>query len=251
MVERLKMSHRKRDNIRVSAFTLVEIIVSTAMFFLMLALLFGAYSTFMKYFRISETKNEVHRKFLHISTDFRRESLRTVIDTVLFGSYAGRDWICFKSNLDNDENPHYNDEGYPIWQKYIIYYTVRPSNDNCSKPVSDTDDICPHKYMIKKTVGIATSIQNESGVAPYLNFTLTRDQAISEPNVLSVKPLADCILEMKGNRDHTKVSMNLKIMRVQEATRYLRIGVASLSDEKAKLYTNEFFLSSIPKNYEP
>ncbi|MGV8118434.1 MAG: type II secretion system protein J [Candidatus Xenobiia bacterium LiM19] len=238
-------------NMRISGFTLVEMIVSAAMFLVMMTLLFGGYSVFMKYFRISETKNEVHRKFVLMSSDFRRESLRTVLDTVLFGSSAGNDWICFKSNLDSDDNPHYNEEGFPLWQKYILYYTVRPSNDRCCKAGSDTDDICPHKYIIKKTIDIAASIVDETGVIPYLTFTLTRDQAKSEPNVVSVKPVIDGVLGMRGGRDSSRVYMHLKMVRLQEACRYLQIGAVSLSDAEAKRFVNEFLLSSIPKNYEP
>ena len=236
---------------RISGFTLMEMIFSTAIFFLMISLLFGGYSVFMKYFRISETKNEVHRKFVLMSSDFRRESLRTAIDTALCGSVSGQDWICFKSNLDNDDNPHYNEEGFPLWQKYILYYTVRPPNDRCCKAGSDTDDICPHKYIIKKTVDIETSIVDETGVTPYLTFTLTMDQAKSEPNVLSVKPVVDGVLGMKGGRDSSRLSIHLKMVRLQEASRYLRIGYVSLSEGEARRFVNEFLLSSIPRNYEP
>jgi len=245
------MEYRRSACGRDAAFTLVEMIVSTAMFFIMITLLFGGYSFFMKHFRVSESKGEIHRKFLLISADFRRESLRTALESVLTGCSAGRDWICFKSNLDGDDNPHYQDEGFPMWQKYILYYTVRPPDDNCGKQVSETDDICPHKFIIKKSIDISASLDNESSVAPYLTFTLTREQAKSEPGIISVKPLAENILLMKGSADRSKLNMRLEMIRVQEASRYMKVGSVPLSDDRAGPYRNEFFLSTMPKNKEP
>lgn len=232
-------------------FTLLEAIISTAMFFIMITLLFGAYEVFMKCFRASEAKDDVHRKFLRIGADFQREASRTDIDTVMSGNYAGKSWICFKSNLDGDDNPHYDEDGFPLWQKFVIYYAIRPADDSCSQSFSNTDDICPHKYIIRKDVGISAVISSDEDIVPYLTFTLTTSQASLEPCLISARPVADDILEMKGSKDQFAAYMGLKILRIQEASRVFGVGEKPLSDSSVSRYINEFVLCSMPKNKEP
>ena len=232
-------------------FSLLEVIISTVMFLLMTTILFGGYRTFMKCWRTAESKSEIHRKFLRISNNMQVELSRTDIDTVLSGSTSGKSWLCFKSNTDGDGKPYYDMDGNPQWQKYILYYAIRPPGDRCASPAGLEDDICPHKYIIRKDVDISDDITGESGVSPHLTFTLAIGQVTSESGVLYVKPLCEDIFSFQGTRKEERVVMHLEILRLDEVSSHVAIGRNSLSGNDLKPYMHTFVWTIIPKNYEP
>lgn len=226
--------------------TLIEMLVSTTMYFLMLTLIFGGYSIFMRCWRASEAKLNVHRKFLLLSSNFQHEIIRTDLDTVECGLTSGKNWIYFKSDVDNEGTPHLDNEGKPRWTKYVLYYAIRPPRDKCLSPVGEEDDICPHKYIIRKDINIAAALSGEGGLKRHLTFTLTmRD---SEPYVMYVKPICNNILTLSCHKDSVKVYAHLKVVRIRELSRNFVIGGDSLLNDKYGQYVNEFIWATIPRN---
>lgn len=223
--------------------------VSTAMFLVMMTLIFGGFNVFIGAWRNAEAKDEVNRKFLRLSSDFQIELLRSCASTAFFGTNDCKDWTCFKSNVDIYDVPHYDGAGYPQWKKFVIYYSIRPPNDNCAQPTTE-DDICPHKYVIRKDVDISAGIADGSKVEPYLTFTLSQQQAATEPGILYVRALGNDVVSVKGQKVSDKISMQVRILRISEAMKLFPIGTISLSDERVKPYVNELNISVRPKNKE-
>jgi type II secretory pathway pseudopilin PulG len=239
------ISHKRAH--RMGAFTLIEMIVGMALFMIIMVIIFSTFRTFTSCWKVAESKNEVHRQFLKIMYNFDREMSRTSLDSVICGTNNGQNWICFKSPIDMNGSPVYLDDGTPDWQKFIIYYTSRPPGDSCTIPAG-MDSYCPHKYVIRKDVGINAQLSNPGRVTPYLTFTLTINQASGEPDVIYVKPLTNNILEMSFNKDANKAYLHLKILRISEASQHLRVGLVPLSSGNAKTYINELVWSVMPRN---
>jgi prepilin-type N-terminal cleavage/methylation domain-containing protein len=230
-----------------NGFTLIEMIVGMALFMIIMVIIFSIFRTFTSCWKVAESKNEVHRQFLKVMYNFDKEISRTSLDTMICGTYGGQNWVCFKSPIDQDGNPVYLNDGMPDWQKYIIYYTVRPPDDGCTA-ATGLDTYCPHKYVIRKDVGINAPLSTPGGVPTYLTFTLTANQAAGEPYILYVKPLSNNILEMSFNKDSNKAYLHVKILRISEAEQHLRIGSVPLSSDTAQPYINQIVWSVMPKN---
>jgi len=230
--------------------TLLEMMIGISMFMLLMVVLFGIFNAFLRNWRAAEARDEVHRKFLRFSNNIEKELVKSDIETVRCGMEKDRGWVAFKTNIDINGNPVCDNQGYPVWKRSIIYYTIRPEEDSCSPSGTDKDLICPHKFLIRKDIDDPNATNSDGDVKKYLTLTLTVDDAKSEGNIIYVKPVNTNILELYAHKDSRQVYVHLSILRITEARRQLQIGIVLLDGDKAKLFINRFVWCAMPQNKE-
>ncbi len=229
--------------------TLIEILATVAMFMIVMIMVFGIFNTFMRAWKKSEAKNEVQRKLLLVSSSFQREAERSNILSVNCGQESDKSWIFFESPAGYDDNVDIDTDGKAEMQKYVLYYTIRPQSDTCSAPAvtAESDDICPHKFIIRKDIDIAYSL-TKNNVSTFLTFTPNSVEACKEDHVINGKAIVNGVLDMKGYKDDRRVYMQLKFFNGKEAGTYFTIGQEPLAGDKATPFIQAFLFSAMPKN---
>lgn len=230
--------------------TLLEMIVSISMFMILMVIVFAIFNSFLKYWRAAEARDEVHRTFLRFSSNIDKELIKSDIETVRCGTDKDKGWITFKTNIDSNGDPYCDRQGYPIWKRCIIYYTIRPKEDTCSPSGAGKDLICPHKFLIRKDIDDPNAVNSDGDVEKYLTFTLTIDEAKSEGKIIHVKPVGLNVLELYAHKDSTQVYVHLSVLRITEAQKILPIGITSLDSDAAKQFVNRFIWCALPQNKE-
>ncbi|MDQ7826273.1 MAG: hypothetical protein RDV48_25955 [Candidatus Eremiobacteraeota bacterium] len=243
---RTTVNHQRKRAAR--GFSMLEMMLAMSMFVFIMVLIFGGFKIFMRAWRTTDARNEIHRQFIKVNYSFDREVTLTALSTIRYGNEEGKDWILFSSPLDANGTPHYDNKGAPDWQKTVIFYTIRPAGDACQKP-ADSDMYCPHKYIIRKDVDYSLRI-DENEVTKYLTLTLDTVQAATEHGVLYAKAVAENVIFMKAITDPQKVSLHVGMLRLSEAERQFKVGLVSLDTDIPKPYIHELAWATVPKNSE-
>lgn len=146
-----------------NAFTLLELILSTGLF-AMLILVFGAMLTLgLRAWRNMEARHMAERDLRQSSFQLLKDlkgSRPDRIRTSLLSNLDGQ-VLWFSTSLRRNGEPCRDPDGEPIWQGTIVYYLIRPDAawhiqlygsacNSWSGPGPDA--FCPHKLMIRRRI---------------------------------------------------------------------------------------------------
>ena len=213
-----------------------------------------------------------------IYTEVKRASYSSV---VINKSGTYQHGILFKSAMNDVDDPtrlgdtslfwvnYSNIPPAPRWQRYVMYYVTRPDQTEhqntygftCASPSGANDDICPHKWLVRKDLYLSASPSDSSGVfqAPYVEgvgmeptltglFGSQRSASNSGSAVARVRILARDILSFNlgvfagdgltpvpTNTDGTLsiarpciIEFDIKAFKVLEAVQTITVGSAPL-----------------------
>ncbi|MEW6277233.1 MAG: hypothetical protein AB1758_01325 [Candidatus Eremiobacterota bacterium] len=157
-------------------------------------------------------------------------------------------------------------DGYPFWQRNILYYLVVPSNHDAvfgvacaggADPADGYDDRCPHKVLIRKVIddGVPTTPADEAteealiaDITPYLTRPVGFSTAgmTGEPGLELKRILGGGFLKF-STRSVTarEIAVDLRSVAFGEAARNLRVGQVSLVQGR---YTHRLDFSVLLRN---
>lgn len=204
------MHSRKKS----SGTSLIELLVATSIFGMLVVTIFAIFNFGSKSYYSTETKGilqkDVRRVEYFLSNELRESTFNYFNDIYKYpsgGFHSGNHALAFKTAVDH--NPTSSTRfrfitdsatGAPVWQGWIIYYIIRPTDDTClPSPDLDWDDVCPHKWLIKKIVTLG-SINSVGDVEKFINTNLATGHA----GVLEVSKMADNVLSFNINLDTSK-----------------------------------------------
>lgn len=143
------------------------------------------------------------------------------------------------------------DDGYPFWQRNVLYYLVVPLNHqtlfglNCAGGAdpSGFDDRCPHKMLIRKVIdsGPATDPSGDpetvaesllDDVSPYLTQPAGWDTSAmaAESGLESVEIVAGGLLRFEARPLPGGIVVDLRATALDQARRELTVGATALGE---------------------
>ncbi|MCL5774267.1 MAG: hypothetical protein M1536_07825 [Firmicutes bacterium] len=199
---------------RKSGTSLIELLVATGIFGLLVITVFAIFDIGSRSYYSAETRGvlqgDVRRAEYFLSNELRESTFNYFNDVYYYpsgGLHSGNHALAFKTAVDyNRASPtRYRfvtdpASGAPVWQGWTIYYIIRPPGDTCPvSPDQDWDDVCPHKWLIKKVVTL-NSVNTVRDLETFINTDLTTGQA----GVLDVSKMADNVLSFNVYLDISK-----------------------------------------------
>ncbi len=174
-----------------SGFTLLEAMVSVAIFGIMFYILSGVLVNFQKGWLRDYAKQNISAQFIKIYRAIDGELSTSRYNYVYsynrtdclagapaaLSSYADRRWIFFpKSSLEVGE------DGFPHWDLLIVYALKRPEGDKCVK-----NSTCPHKRLLRYEIRLGTNPRTteNNSVTLHKELLLYRDAI---PTILDAEP---------------------------------------------------------------
>lgn len=253
---------RLRSQLRKLGFTLLELVVSFAVFVLAMGLLasilISSKALLTEVGGNADATQKIKKIFLAVNRELRATSylwVKTDKMANMPGPGSAGDALWFLSSVDpkNGDVSARGDNGRPRWQRNVIYYPSVPTDHDslygihCAggADVEGYDLHCPHKVLIRKVVDsgpVSTyndpdrveEIIPESGINTYLNapvgFTVPtigqgteQAQAVC-PGILSFRAekLASTPLEPE------QIKIRLKVTNLEELGKKTALGTASL-----------------------
>ena len=153
-------------------FTLMETLISLALFGVLMLILFTAVNGFQRNWLKEYAKQNVNAQFVRAYRSIDTDVQGT--NTTFFHDYkntenpkeAGRRWFMFPiSKTETNTSPGappgsisgVTSDGYPIWTHVIVYHLEQAPKDHlCPKDNPEQlNDICPHKLLIRHEIKLA------------------------------------------------------------------------------------------------
>lgn len=246
------------------AFSVLEIMLSMALFALLMALLVSALRQSQRIYRTvqgssdadSQLKRVAHRMRQEIAAASRTSLSRAQVPAHLAGGADG-DAVWFLSDVDRFGRIYRKTDGTPFWQNNVIYYLVVPANHaslygfNCQGVnVAGYEDACPHKVLIRKVIdnpsngatnSAVESTEDELLSAAQMANYLTQPNGLkltamsSEPGAVAASVMARALLTMRvyafsPPAQNTEVRVDLRAVGLASAQREMAVGRTALSD---------------------
>jgi len=237
-------------NKKVKGFTLIEAMLSVALFGIAMLILFGAANTFFKAWKKHDAKQNAHRELVKIYSSINREFSLT--NTGFFSYYKAKDapehlsdkrWFLFPVPTDQDNTYQCDGDGAIYWTRIMIYYLLRPENDSCSSA-----ECCPHKSLIKTSYYFKSPVSLSYGDETPLDILISRvSEVLLRPGsnfpeidgltFLGSRTLAQDIFdisvtfEKKGRAD-----FGVKIVRIEEAQKAVGVGKTDFTSKNGARY---------------
>jgi len=250
-----------------SGFSLLEVLVSLAIFGLVSLVGMGGFLYSVKAWKTVTDKSTavttLRKVSLRLESDLLQSSLarsRSQVAGATLGGAPDGDAIWFL----NAGSPFLRDpQGEPLWQRNVLYYVTVPTPlESVSgglafsgAPGADGyEDRCPHKVLIRKVIDGGTTTTPTSDpeelladISPYLTRPqgLSTQNMSSEPGVERAEIVAHSLLSFQVRAQHGGYQFDLKAVRLGEARRHLALGTALLSDSPYAVHSR--FLV-IPQN---
>ncbi len=228
-----------------AGFTLLETMISVALFGVIMIILFGAVNNFLKAWLKEYAKQNISSQFVSI--------YRAVDSDVTLTSYSFfRDYTNPEANGAESEkrwflfpisSPGITDDGYPVWERLVVYSLRIPKNDKCSSSAC-----CPHKQLIRHEIELdrvprMSELSNGSFYADleiYMSIItiILNSSANDKINLLStprfvtvrdVRVIASDIVDIKLNSEnYTRVVFDITLLRILDAQKSITIGSENL-----------------------
>ena len=244
---------------RILGFTLIEAVLSVALFGIVIAILFSAINGFQKGWMKEYTKQAVSSQFVKVYRvidsdvsgsayyffhDYKPE------DSIPLKKCQGNRWFMFpisKSVKDSSGNlilSGVNDDGYPIWTHLIVYHLEVPKDDKC-KPELDQNKVnpyCPHKHLVRHEIQLSwtprvselmddTFNQNLKGYIdriPYIiNSKYGDDIDLSAGKIARVvdrrvvgTDITDLLVD---SSEQNKIRFKLTLLRIMDAEKHITV----------------------------
>lgn len=263
-------------------FTLMETMISLALFGMLMVVLFGAVNGFQRNWLKEYAKQNVNAQFVRAYRSIDLDVQGT--NTTFFHDYTntespkevGRRWFMFPiSKSDATSISGVTSDGYPLWTHIVVYHLEQPPKDSlCPQDHKETlNDFCPHKLLIRHEIRLnappRTTELGETGCNTYMRefakkipeIIASRPRSFitlnpSPPNLVSGdyevvdrRVIETDIVDLSVDSSYDRrVQFNLKVLRIIDAQKYIRIGATSLVEvtpegskikEEAKKYIEE------------
>jgi hypothetical protein len=230
--------------------TLVELMVACAIFSALAVSVFSILRYGTRNWRSIESRNSVQVEIRKAEFDLNKEVSRTALSTLIAYPWTGvtdyRHALLFQTAADLEGIKITTDEnGNLQWQRWLLYYIIRPPGDTCAAP-GGTDNICPHKWLVKKDIALA-GISSPELLVNYLNTDLKTKDDGGNANVLKASILSRDILSFNidASTHYPEVLLTIKCFKQIEYQGFARIGLDNLETEKATIQVDNRI---IPRN---
>jgi hypothetical protein len=167
--------------------TLIELMVTVGVFSFLVISLFALMRDGTRNWRAVETRTSVQASMHIAERDITTELKRASYGSVVIDQSSYKHALLFKSAMNETDNlselgdplKFIVDETHvppaPKWQRYVLYYVTRPSTTEhvstygfaCQSPSGTTDDICPHKMLVRKDIYLSAG--DSGATAPILD----------------------------------------------------------------------------------
>ncbi|MCA9796235.1 MAG: type II secretion system protein, partial [Candidatus Eremiobacteraeota bacterium] len=238
---------------RTRGFTLLEVILGTALLGMLMvflaAILMGSQKVWRQVSGSTESGSQLLKALREVRGEMVLASPRQITTVQVPASLGGGpdgDAVWFTSAIDPNTGEFVRKpNGSPFWQRNVLYYLVVPTNhDNlfgasCAGGVGPDgyDDTCPHKVLIRKEIdfGPATDTTNEANeetlmtpaeIGPYL----------TRPNGYSVTTFAGEQAQIKAREllgfrvmlNPLPATIEVRGVNLPRANKSLAVGTVSL-----------------------
>jgi len=200
-----------------------------------------------------------------------------ISQTQVPAALGGGDAIWFLSAAGPNNGFVRDSDGYPFWQRNVLYYLAKPQNHDLlysttcqASPNPQGDDYCPHKMLIRVVIDnppvtvplppagtpppagtLPEELISNSAIAGYLlapqGLDVSAIQAL--PGVEDVQIVSTGLLWFKvdpaPSSPATGRQVDLRAVAINEATKQISLGATALFNHPTTL-TNVFSL--FPKN---
>jgi len=234
-----------------SGFSLLEALVSIAVFAIVMALIFSISNGFFKSWKKHDAKQDVNKEFVKIYSAISKDVNQSNMG--YFASYnynngtggehiEDKRWFCFPASIDEGNKLQTDGDGRVIWTDIVIYCVIKP-NDDCS-----SDLFCPHKKLVKTVYSFKSPSALNMINTPLdelvrkINTTLLLPNSqfpnISELSFTSSRTLSENILDLTVNCDKLKgkIEFNLEIVRLEDAKKAIKIGEYDFHTEEGRKF---------------
>lgn len=252
--------------------TLAELVVGFSVFTLLMVVLAAALTRSQEVWRRANASNssqvELRKAFWTLDRDLKEttfETVRVARGPISLTGFDG-DAVWFLSAQDPNTGEFLRtDDGHPLWQRNILYYSVVPDQHDqlhgfdCAggSDVDGYETRCPHKVLLRKVIDnppgaagpVVGSADQEllSDISPYLTRPQGYVPSSGEPGLESVTIAAKNLLEFRAALEpnpgwNGEVSITLSAVRIEEeASRLVKIGTEPLES-----FTQTFSFSLFP-----
>lgn len=167
--------------------TLIELLISTAVFSFIAIALFAIMRDGTRNWQAVEARSNVQTQLRTFERDITEELQKAQLSSVrIYGYNSGEGYqhaIFFKSAMNEADDP--SKLGVPSifqlgaeipvpqvhWQRYVLYYLNRPTN---AQHVADygytcatsgnPDNVCPHKWIVRKDIALSANLTKGADV---------------------------------------------------------------------------------------
>lgn len=218
----------KQNKKRQKGTSLLEMLIAVLIYSFAILAVLSLFEYGTKNWHSIEEKNriqtDIRKSFMLLNTDLKSSTTGQFEGSWFTGvkvfTNDYRHGICFQSAVIDNKYTVINKYNKPVCQKYILYYIIRPPDDQfvgwghdaCLKMPApqNPDDICPHKWLIKKEFNNLTS---ETEIRDSRNTDLATSGNCTKAQILS-----KYILSFNINDQQAKgyIEITLKAVRLFE-----------------------------------
>lgn len=226
-----------------SGFSLVEAVISVAIFGAIMILIFNAADIFFKVWKKQDAKQDSNREFVKIYNAINKDITQSNIGFFVSynhnngtGSELLRDkkWFCFPVPSDDGNKLNIDGDGKVIWTKVVIYYILKP-DDNCNDD-TPTSIYCPHKKLIRTVYAFESPSALTTVNTPFDNLVKEIGKTLNLPSqnfpsidgliFVGSKQLSDGILDFNVacNQATGKIEFKVDALRLEDAKKIVKVG---------------------------
>ena len=237
-------------------FTLMETIISMALFAILTTVMFKAVSAFQKTWLKEYSKQSVSKQFVKtyntINSDFSGSSGALLKHYQQKNILNGSRWFMFPVTEEVSNPPPsfplpentigVSKDGYPLYTMVLLYSLEVPPHDNCKKDGSpdSPNQFCPHKQLVRRKILITREdLQKGSGnnlngkvmvplfnnINEILNLKKTGTFSLSGFYFYDIAVIERDITDLTivpAKIDHDfEIGFHLKVLRIADAQKFL------------------------------
>ena len=238
-----------------SGFSLIEAVITTAIFGIIMIIIFSTSGTFFKAWRKHDEKQDINKEFVKIYSVLNKDIITSNIGYFVSYNYNNgvgsevskkNKWFCFPVPFDENGKLQVDGDGHIIWTEIIIYYLIQP-DDDCTQ---DGDDqiYCPHKKLIRTVYSfespsalntINTPLDNlVTNIADVFRMPSSNFPPIAGLKFMNSKVLSDHILNLEINCEQSKgkIDFKLETLRIEDAKKAMEIGTYDFNSENGRKF---------------
>ncbi len=238
-------------------FTILETMISVTIFSVLMIIVFNCWTEFQKISLKNASKQDTNVTFVNIYRNI--DKIVSSSSVRLFRYYGdnyglGHEdlrWFAFMLSRENnqlDALPIYEkiNSGEPNEQKVLQYntcvlYLLHTPDDDC-----EGFNNCPHKSLRRYV--FSTSKINYKNMGTISNVITNQVGAIlNNQNSAPFSVIENNIVDLKLHKESDKVQFFLRIMRINDAERHIKIGTKQLTDKAHP--ESEYTITNEAKNY--
>lgn len=256
-------------------FSLVEAMLTTAVFSIITIVVFNMSSDFFKIYNTADSKQSINKEFIKTYSYINRDL--SLSDVSYFCSYCdekknqGKRWFFFPSATD--KQGLCQTSGNKIYWTRIFFYYVYTPDDECNVGAEDYREhfkYCPHKKLIRLSysyLGYSESYffcSALTGLCECTDLLTLPYDSTSFPSKLShnianygerntfqysgKKIIADNILDLTVRTENSGVVFDMYFLRTEDANKKIHVGQTDLTSPEGKKFVEHQTWGIYPKN---